>query len=69
MVDPLLCAVFCVLAAVAFNWWYRSRKLNIRYNDLYVLITGCDSGELIVLVPYRPQSLSYLSNRVYHTQI
>ncbi|GFS01560.1 retinol dehydrogenase 7 [Elysia marginata] len=41
---PLAYTFACIVVAIVFNWWYRSRKLNIRYGDEYVLITGCDSG-------------------------
>lgn len=34
---------FIVIFTVCF-WLIRSLKISHRYNDLYILITGCDSG-------------------------
>ncbi|KAK3734784.1 hypothetical protein RRG08_059960 [Elysia crispata] len=41
---PLVYVMICVVLTLVFQWWYRSRKLDIRYEDTYVLITGCDTG-------------------------
>ncbi|RUS78638.1 hypothetical protein EGW08_013608 [Elysia chlorotica] len=42
--DPWVYVFASVVFFLMLNWWYRSRKLDFRYQDAFVLITGCDTG-------------------------
>ena len=60
---PLVYVMICVVLTLVFQWWYRSRKLDIRYEDSYVLIAGCDTGMIKVDMNIQHQiAMSFFDN-------